>query len=190
MSKRAKPEGGSSSSATAGSSGSRVLELKLHELQAYVDDSLRRREGAQRSTRAYSDALLNVEIKLLRQREVELLQRVADLERSHNTNALTEQVRRLQNELDETRAQVGDKATQMRLQQLELKDAMIHSLVQSLGQAKRETLEAAKQNEALQAEVLLCKRQQGQGHVAAMEVSKTEGDDDFDRFIEEAAQKG
>lgn len=186
MSKRAKPESGSSSSASAGSSGSRVLELKLHELQIYVDDSLRRREGAQKSTRAYSDALLNVEIKLLRQREVELLQRVADLERSNNTNALTEQVRRLQSELDETRAQVGDKANQMRLQQLELKDAMIQNLVQSLAQARRETLEAAKQNEALQAEVALCKRQQGQGQAAAMEV----GDDDFDRFIEEAAQKG
>ena len=192
MSKRPK-EGGQSQS-HHGSNSARVslLEQKLLELQVFTDDALNRKDGLQRSTRAYSDALLNVEIKLLRQREIDLAQRVNELEKSQSPSQQAEEMRRLTTDLEEMRNQFGEKTNQMRILQLEAKDKVIQNLTRSLAESKKETQQALKHSENLAAEVLLLQRQLN-GLLGGGGGGGGDGDvdgdgDDFDAFLQSAAK--
>jgi len=179
-----------------GSNSARIslLEQRLLELQVYSDEALVRKEGSVRSTRAFSDALLNVEMKLMRQREAELLQRVAELERavpgSHQVTA--DEIRRLTATCEELRLQCGDKANQMRILQLEAKDKVIQNLTRALAESRKETQAATEQMEAMAADVLLLQRQLraggGAGEAVAASASGND-EDDFDSFLAAATSK-
>lgn len=189
MSKRSKHEsGGSHGSGGGGShSGSKsehrasLVEQKLHELQTFTYDLLvknnGRKEGTVRSTRAFADPLLNTEIRLLRQREGELSQRVADLEKSKHVPTHADEMRRLHVENDELRRQLGELGLQTRLQQLDAKDRALERLVLALAEAKREAAELEKQNNALSTQVFLLQKQ------LKSKATANHAHEDFDSFF-------
>lgn len=184
MSKRQKEAGGAQSAHGSNSARVSLLEQKLLELQIYTDDALSRKEGSQRSTRAFSDALLNVEMRLMRQREAELVQRVAELERGQAPGQQAEEIRRLNAENEDLRAQCGDKTNQLRALQLEAKDRVIQNLTRALAEAKKETQLALKSNDELAAEVLLLHRQLQAGAGASAGAGAAAGaGDDVDSFF-------
>ena len=101
-----------------------MAEQRLFDLQCYAHEvisatrDLKEGGGIKKSTRAYYDPLLNMEIKLLRDREEELLQRVEDLERAcGKTNtplpSLNEELHALRAENEELRNQFGSIGHQM-----------------------------------------------------------------------------
>lgn len=190
MSKRSKHDGGSHGSSHTKSDRASLVEQKLHELQTFTYDLLvknnGRKEGTVRSTRAFADPLLNTEIRLLRQREGELSQRVADLEKSKHVPTHADEMRRLHAENDEMRRQLGDLGLQTRLQQLDAKDRALERLVLALAEAKREAAELERQKEALATQVFLLQRQ--------LKTSKSGAADhaheDFESFFDDAPQDG
>ena len=202
MSKRAKDHGAAVHSSAHGSNSARisVLEQKLFELQAYAEDALSRKEGTQRSTRAFNDALLNVEFKLMRQRDMEQQQKIANYEKSQKPHLLTEEINRLNSDLEELRSQCGDKVNQMRILQLEAKDRIIANLTRALAESKKETQAAAAANEALTAEVFILNKQiqkLGAGAAvvdnSAMQAATAPAPaavaDEFDSFFNEVAKR-
>lgn len=178
MSKRSKPEGGNSSHTSSSTKLSQV-EQKLLELQIFTDDILHVHNANNctlRSTRAFADPMLNIEIKLLQQR-------ISELEKSQNPAINSEEMKKLASDNEELRTQIGDVSSQMRLQQLEAKDKMIQNLVRSLAQAKKEVIESLSREEALSAQVLLLQRRLQ----AQTQNERKVGDDDFDSFFAEVA---
>ena len=139
-----------------------------------------------RSTRAFADPLLATEIKLLRQREAELVQRVADLERERpqqgsSATAGSDEMRKLAAANEELRSQMGDITTQTRLLQLDAKDKTIQKLTLALAEAKRQLEDKDKQQESLTAQVFLLQRQLAKSKDT--NGAPQGGDDDFDSFF-------
>jgi len=130
MSKRKASSEPAEASSGAGADASRdkhalvMAEQRLFDVQCYAHDvisatlDLKEGGGIKKSTRAYYDPLLNMEIKMLRDREEELLTRVADLERAcGKTNtplpSLNEELHALRAENEELRNQFGSIGQQM-----------------------------------------------------------------------------
>ena len=131
-----------------------LTEQKLFDLQTYTSELLKAtsdgKSGMAKSTRAFYDPLLNMEIKLLREREVELSTRVEDLEKSLsksgksiNTN---EELILLRRENEELRHQVGSIGIQMQKVKEDMMEAKLKVMATRLGEATKyiEDLKAEK----------------------------------------------
>ena len=149
-----------------------AAEKKLFDLQTYAYDLLvstnATKEGAVKSARAFSDPLLNLELKLLREREQELLKKVAELEEassggkgtsSSNSSSSNnkDDIDVLRKENEELRQQVGSVGHQMHSVRASIQDARIRELVRLLDEANKTIRDAKADKETLAGEVFLMK---------------------------------
>jgi len=163
MSKR--KQGASSSSGDANGEKDRdkhalvMAEQRLFDVQCYAHDviaatsALSEGGGIKKSTRAYYDPLLNMEIQLLREREEELLAKIDDLKRGSSQSALppvSEELNALRRENEELRNQFGDIGRQMQQVRVEMSEARVRELQRALGEANKfiEELRAEKETSA------------------------------------------
>jgi hypothetical protein len=119
-------------------------EAKLHDLQSFAYDMIvttrAGKEGATKSTRAFADPLLNLEIKLLREREATLIARVTELEMNKSATILTTSNNNidanvnanenlyLRRENEELKQQLGEIGQQMHTIRNEIQDSRILEL--------------------------------------------------------------
>ena len=121
-----------------------ALEAKLHEIQSYAYDLILKNnmshEGSVRSTRAFADPLLNLDMKLMQEREKELAAKVQELEKSlsksRGSHRDDDEVKGLRKENEELRQQLGEVGQQMRSIQLEIKDKRIEELASALADSR------------------------------------------------------
>jgi hypothetical protein len=117
-----------------------LVEQKLFELQAFTYDLLIKnnpnKEGIVRSTRAFNDPLLNLEINLLRERETSLLETIDELESNARRDNKDDMIARLRNENEALREQLGEVGHQANIVRLDMKDMHIEELEDALAEAK------------------------------------------------------
>ncbi len=165
MSKRSKSDSGA---AVEKAAPQIALEAKLHELQSYAYEMILKnnnnQEGSVRSTRAFADPLLNLEIKLMQEREGGLTSKIQDLEKSlsrggrgsHQDNDF-ELIKGLRKENEELRQQLGEVGQQMRSIQLEIKDKRIEELASALGDCRGFIASLKEEKQAQSTEILQLK---------------------------------
>lgn len=194
MSKRAKT---SESTGDGGKNTSQLaLESKLHEIQSYAYDlvlkSNQNHEGSVRSTRAFADPLLNLDIKLMQERERELSSKVQELEKSLSksrggSNRDDEEVKTLRKENEELRQQLGEVGQQMTSIQLEIKDKRIEEFASALADS-RGFIASLKEEKQTQSTEIMQLKMRIKDLQANGVVNKDAGGSDDDSSDEEGGQ--
>jgi len=216
--KRSKPSSASSASLSSRTEHRLALtEAKLHELQSFTHDLLIKnnanKEGTMRSTRAFADPLLNMEIHLLKQREEEALAKLAEAESSssgsssssgnkkqhqqqqhHHPSLLS----KLKADNEEMFLASQDLNNQVRAKanQADKKDEDIAQLKRALAEARGVIRQLEEDKEALATQVFVLEQQKhtltAAAAAAAEEAAKAKqgGGGDFDSFFNDLAGGG
>ena len=165
-----------------------LTEQKLYDLQTYTSELLKAtndgKSGMSKSTRAFYDPLLNMEIKILREREVELSTRVEDLEKSLSKSGknftVNEELVLLRRENEELRNQVGSIGIQMQKVKEEMMEAKLKVMATRLGEATKyiEDLKAEKEKVASEVFTLKARVRDLMANGGKGAASKDDDDDD------------
>ena len=112
----------------------RLLELQTYAYHLIVNTRIGKSDAA-KSTRSFADPLLNLEVKMLREKESELTARVKNLEKGKSTSSADEALELLRRENEELRQHLGEVGQQMHIVRAEMQDALIEELKSSLVEA-------------------------------------------------------
>lgn len=184
------------------------VEARLLELQAYAYDVIVStrvgKDGATKSTRAFADPLLNLEVEMLRAKEAALTARVNALEstggKSIAAGAGDDSMEALRRENEELRQHLGEVGQQMQLVRADIQDAKITELSRCLQESNKtiEMLRLEKEAQAgeifnLKARVKDALASASGGKSAALAIgsdSDSDGEQDFSSFFAAAKKQG